>query len=949
MMKYILTCLSALMIVSSATASYNYIKVSDLSILANQTTSFLIGFAAPESDYVAFQMDLTLPEGISLNKEGCCLTNRFDENEELIIGKIGDNSYRLTYTSFSLTPIFGNSGAIINLSLGASGESAGGEATLSNIRFVTSSSNRVVMTDVAFNISVVQIIEFIDATVKSICLSKWDKNGDGELDTGEAASVNSYYYGINFGDIFKGNTDIVSFNELQYFTGLGVIPTNSFNGCTKLRSIKLPDNITNINNYAFKNCSLLSSLVIPNSVTSIAEGAFNGCSALGSLELSENLTTIGKNCFAGCSNLTSLVLPNSVTSIGEAAFNGCSSLISLNLPNKIKMIGTQAFYGCKKLESLNIPNEVTIIGSSAFEGCQSLSTLIIPNSVTSIGSRAFFECSSLTVLDIPSGVTSIADGAFSGCSSLTSMNISSSVTSIGDRAFNGCSNLTTLNIPSSVTSIGEGVFNGCYNISSIVVDTDNTSYDSRNNCNAVIDTEKNTLIVGCKNTTVPSGINSIESYAFSQCKGLTNIVIPSSVTSIGQYAFQDCRDLASIDLPNTISYIGNNAFSGCTSLTGIVIPSSLYNIGDYTFMDCSALTDVVIPSNIVTIGFMAFANCTSLKSIDIPNSIVSMGGYVFSGCYSLTRIKLPQDMTNIKEYAFKGCSSLASIEIPKNVTTIEQYAFKDCNNLKAVLVENPSPISLSIGVFSNTSTTRFYVPDGSLTLYRNAYQWSSFSNISEITKDTELDNVNNAIYAQSSTVSKGGDTTMKIYMKNAKLARDYSFELKLPEGITLAVDNNDNYVYELSSRHNGHKLSVSYERITEVYCFSVQSMYSNAISDKNGVILTLKLNIEENLDETDYDVMIHNAEYTPTSGSSTQSLPYVTSKLTIESLMKGDVNGDGTITAQDASLVLQIVAKKINSGTEGVIYEAADVNGDGQVTAQDASLILQYVAKKISW
>ena len=120
------------------------------------------------------------------------------------------------------------------------------------------------------------------------------------------------------------------------------------------------------------------------------------------------------------------------------------------------------------------------------------------------------------------------------------------VTSIGDGAFNERTKLTSIEIPSSVTRIGYGAFDGCSGLTSIKVEADNVSYDSRDNCNAIIEKETNTLIQGCKNTKIPSSVTSIGEAAFSDCSGLTRIKIPSSVTSIGNYAFRDCIGLKDV-------------------------------------------------------------------------------------------------------------------------------------------------------------------------------------------------------------------------------------------------------------------------------------------------------------------------------------------------------------------------------------------------------------------
>ena len=212
-------------------------------------------------------------------------------------------------------------------------------------------------------------------------------------------------------------------------------------------------------------------------------------------------------------------------------------------------------------------------------------------SVTSIGNETFFNCS-LTSVTIPNSVTSIGSSAFEGCSGLTSVTIPNSVTSIGGDAFDWCSGLTSVTIPNSVTSIGDYAFSGCSGLTSIVVETGNAKYDSRDNCNAIIETSSNALIAGCQNTIIPNSVTSIGKYAFDGCSGLTSVTIPNSVTSIGNLAFYLCSGLTSVTIPNSVTEISDDAFYYCRSLTSVTIPNSVTYIGRDAFYGCYELTDV---------------------------------------------------------------------------------------------------------------------------------------------------------------------------------------------------------------------------------------------------------------------------------------------------------------------------------------------------------------------
>ena len=297
------------------------------------------------------------------------------------------------------------------------------------------------------------------------------------------------------------------------------------------------------------------------------------------------VTSIGDGAFSGFADLTNVTIPEGVTSIGNSAFAGCTGLTGVTIPEGVTSIGNSAFRSCSSLTSVTLPSSVTSIGEYAFYFCGGLTSMTIPKGVTKIEDYMLCACYNLTSVTIPEGVTSIGKTAFSGCHGLTSVTLPSSLTSIGEAAFGGCSGLTSVTIPSSVTSIGDRAFSSCTGLTSISVDKGNVVYDSRNNCNAIIETETNTLISGCKNTIIPEDVTSIGNDAFSSCSGLTSVTLPSSVTSIGDWAFAWCGDLTSVTIPSSVTSIGEYAFYCCSELAKVTsLIKEPFTIIDRVFM-----------------------------------------------------------------------------------------------------------------------------------------------------------------------------------------------------------------------------------------------------------------------------------------------------------------------------------------------------------------------------
>ena len=358
--------------------------------------------------------------------------------------------------------------------------------------------------------------------------------------------------------------------------------------------------IETLTNTLIKGCS---NTVIPNSVTTIGDSSFMGCKGLNDIKIPNSVTTIGNNAFKGCEKLTSIEIPDSVTTIGASAFSS-TSLTEIIIPKSVTKIESSVLWGCRQLTEVNLPDSLTSIGYSTFRFCSGLTSIIIPASVNQIGDDAFYGCTNMISISIPDQVTEIGSYAFSGCESLTKIRIPDQVTTIGADAFSGCGSLTEIHIPDSVMKIERQAFGRCCNLKSIVVSEGNKVYDSRDNCNAIIETSTSKIIRGCENTIIPSSVTAIDEYAFTSAIGLKEINL-DSITDIGRDAFEGCTGLTSIKIPKSVTKIEKGTFKSCRGLVEVIIPDSVEFVGDYAFID-SALKSVTVPNPDTIVSKEAF-------------------------------------------------------------------------------------------------------------------------------------------------------------------------------------------------------------------------------------------------------------------------------------------------------------------------------------------------------
>ena len=456
------------------------------------------------------------------------------------------------------------------------------------------------------------------------------------------------------------------------------IGASAFRECYSLNNITINDGVEKIGSSAFVWCSNADFGTLPSSLKTIGESAFYGC-RFTKLELPDGLQVIENHAFAQCSNMMKVTIPSTVTSIGYSAFSGTNSLSAvvsrIQSPFEIEknVFGNETWnsetqqyvYTCaadlyvpegtvqqyKNTEGWNVflniyegeLKEVTYLDltytyntSSKVatvvkgENYNELKIVSIPSTVPvegteypvkAIAGRAF-SSTSITSVEIADGLETIGQEAFSNCEQLSRISLPSTLVTIESSAFNNCRRLAGITIPASVKTIGNNALSGCYNLETIEVADGNEAYESLGS-NVIIERKTKTLLLGCKNSTIPDG-----------------------VAAIGALAFNNCQ-IEKIQFPETVKSIGNDAFASCRYLTEVILPEGLDSIAYSAFRNCELLETIEFPSTVKYFGEEAFYNCHNLmnvvSNIEDPKEISeSVFGYGYSGVYSQATLWVPK-------------------------------------------------------------------------------------------------------------------------------------------------------------------------------------------------------------------------------------------------------------------------------------------------------------------
>jgi len=366
----------------------------------------------------------------------------------------------------------------------------------------------------------------------------------------------------------------------------------AFSWSTNLRSVTLPDGLTDIGANAFYYCTGLDHVNLPNSLTNIGAGAFFNCATLGSLILPNSVTSIGDNALAKCSNLSTVAIPGSVTSLGRAILYNCINLSAITVePNSSSFTSIDGVLFSKDLTKL--------VEFPQGKG----QSYVVPDGVTTIGDSAFYVCTGLTNVTIPNSVTNIESFAFRNCSALSNITFPNGLISIGTVAFAYCHSFTSVSIPASVTFIGSGPFANCAGMQSIDVNVSNAYYSS---IDGVLFDKLQTAVIQYPagrpgSYRIPSTVESIQLWAFTGAR-LTSIDIPDGVTGIPYQCFLGCDLLTSVRLPANLTEIDSMAFDYCSSLATVTIPKSVSYIADFAFQACPKLAGVYFGGDAPRVG-----------------------------------------------------------------------------------------------------------------------------------------------------------------------------------------------------------------------------------------------------------------------------------------------------------------------------------------------------------
>ena len=527
----------------------------------------------------------------------------------------------------------------------------------------------------------------------------------GEIDGHEVVAIGD--------SAFEDRTDLRTVMIPDSVTEIG---SCAFNNCTNLSNVTLSQNLKYMEGRAFGSCEKITKIEIPKSLDNCGNsgyasyhGPFGACSGLKKITFEEGTTEISSGLFRGCTGLEEINIPDGVTKIESSSFEDCINLVSVNISDSVIKIENEAFAGCEKIESINIPDSVTEIGESTFANCSKLSNVKLSKNLEYMGGRAFGSCEKITQIEIPKSLDNCGNsgyasyhGPFGACSGLKKIIFEEGTKEISNNLFRGCTGLEEISIPASVIKIERYTFADCTNL---------------------------------KNVYFSNGVKNVENNAFTNCTSLTKVNIPDTVDSIGNSAFSGCTNLIEVHLPDKLKETASDTFSGCKKLTTINFPSTLTTIGNSAFSGCESLPEAILPSGVEKIESNAFKNCKALKKAAVPDTVSSIGSSAFYGCEALTDITLGSKLKKIESQTFYGCTVLPSIVLPYNVTTIGDSAFVNCTKLTQITVPR-NTTSIASNAFSYPKKMTMYGPSD---CYAQTY--ASGKGIKYVTQDIHATSV----------------------------------------------------------------------------------------------------------------------------------------------------------------------------------------------------------------
>ena len=541
-----------------------------------------------------------------------------------------------------------------------------------------------------------------------------------------------------------------TFHEFQYFTGVTYIPPQLFGISStntlymySIREITLPSAITTIGAEAFGYASKLTSITIPASVTSIEQYAFYKCSKLQTTTI-KGTPSIASNSFTSCTG--TLILENA--NLNKNSFSN-SNFDKLYLGDNVDVVSCEF---SSKLTEVHVDNlERWLNISFSTSACNPLFN----------GAKLYVNEEYIDSVTIPDHLTELKPYVFSGCTQLKSLVIGSGVATISPTALQGT------------------------NIEVLSVSKSNKKYDSRDNCNSIIETDSNTLIYGGVSGNIPNSVTSISSTAFTG-RNVVSVTIPSGVTSIEYDTFLGLQYLEKVlfSTDSLLTSVGSSAFRNCSSLKTVSLPeNSTFNIGDYAFSSCSSLASINIPDGVTEIGTSAFSYCTELTTVNFSESsqLNNLEDNAFQGCSNLTSIIIPNDVTHIGYGAFWGCSSLTEINIPENVTSIESDVISNCKSIERITIN-----CANVGSWFKGTVIKEIILGTSVKSIGD-YAFESCSNLTSVTIPESVTSIGNYTFRSCSSL-----TTVTI-PENSQLTSigKYAFKdcsslttITIPKGVT---------------------------------------------------------------------------------------------------------------------------------------------------------------------